>query len=49
MKSRERYALIHRICIGFSGFLYPRSVLRNTRLSAAALVDSWNVRKFWML
>jgi len=43
------HLLIHNICIALSGFLNPRAVLNRIRLSAATLVLSWNVMKFWML
>jgi hypothetical protein len=32
--------------MALSGFWKPRKVLSNTKLNAAALVLSWNVRKF---
>lgn len=41
--------LIHRICIGFNGFGRPTKLLIATKLRAATLVLSWNVRKFLML
>jgi hypothetical protein len=41
--------LIHRICMAFNGFRQPPSELNITSPNAAALVESWKVRKFWML
>jgi hypothetical protein len=41
--------LIHRICMALSGLRQPPRLLNITSPSAAALVLSWKVRKFWML
>ncbi|KAH3670578.1 hypothetical protein OGAPHI_001093 [Ogataea philodendri] len=41
--------LIHRICMAFSGFGRLNKVDTAISDSAATDVDSWNVRKFWML
>lgn len=49
MAETMKSLLIHRICIALSGFLKPKVVLRRTKLSAATLVLSWNVMKFWIL
>lgn len=47
--SSGKYSLIQRICIAFNGVLKPRHVQTSTSDRLAALVLSWNVRKFWML
>src|SRR5271156_3583904 len=45
-KRGRRDLLIHSICIAFSGFLNPRTVLKRTNDNAATLVLSWKVMKF---
>jgi len=47
--SRREHVLIQRICIGLRGDLKPKHVQMRTSEREAALVLSWNVRKFWML
>lgn len=41
--------LINKICMAFSGLLYPRNVLSVIKESAAAAVLSWKHKKFWIL